>query len=262
MIAISAAGPNLEARVGDRFSSAPYLIILDTETMDFEAIPNPGASGRQGAGIKVVVLAVSRDVKAVLTGYCGPVAERHLRASGIEVFPNLTGTVREEVERYNLGGKALEQPLGISRAGIIVAFNVFADALSNTIKQFVNMLPMLAGVVLLLGLFNALISKDSLATVFSGNSLLDTLLGAGFGSIFAGSPVNSYIIGEELLDYDVSLYAVTALIYAWVTVGLIQLPAEAVALGRKFAFWRNGFSLIMAIPVAILTVAILELIEG
>ncbi len=263
IIAISAAGPNLESRIGDRFGISPYLIILDTETMAFEAIPNPGASGEQGAGMKAVVLAVSREVEAVLTGYCSPVAERHLKTSGINVISNLTGTVREEVERYKLlGEKTLEQPLRVSKASQIVDGTVFAGALRNTLKQFVNMLPMLAGVVLLIGLFNALISKDSIAAIFSGHSVLDTLLGAGFGSLFAGNPVNSYVIGDELLNYDVSLYAVTAFILAWVSVGLVQLPAEIVALGRGFALSRNGLALIMTIPTAILTVAILELIEG
>ena len=262
IIAISAAGPNLEARIGDRFGVSPYLIILDTETMAFEAIPNPGASGGQGAGMKAVVLAVSREVKAVLAGYCSPVAERHLKTSGIEVVTNLTGTVREEVEQYKLGGGPLEQSLRVTKTSRIIDGTVFAGAFRNTLKQFVNMLPMLVGVVLLIGLFNALISKDSIAAVFSGHSVLDTLLGAGFGSLFAGNPVNSYVIGDELLTYDVSLYAVTAFILAWVSVGLVQLPAEIVALGRGFALSRNGLSLVMTIPTAILTVAILELIEG
>ena len=256
-IAISSQGPNLDARVGDRFGTSPYLIILDTETMDFEALPNPGAEGGQGAGMKVVVLAVTREVQAVLTGSCSPVPERHLRASGIEVLSNLTGTVKEAVNDYKLR----KEPQKDLKSRRIVDSAVLVGAFRNTIKQFANMLPMLAGVVLLIGLFNSAVSKDSLATVFSGNSLLDTLLGAGFGSFFAGNPVNSYVIGDELLGYDVSLYAVTAFILAWVSVGLIQMPAEAVALGKRFALWRNGLALVMAVPTAILTVVILDLIK-
>lgn len=39
----------------------------------------------------------------------------------------------------------------------------------------------------------------------------------------------------------------------WVTVGLVQLPAEMPALGQRFALLRNAFSFILSIPVAILT---------
>lgn len=69
--------------------------------------------------------------------------------------------------------------------------------------------------------------------------------------------MTSYIIGGELLKNGVSLVAVLAFIVSWVTVGTVQLPAESLMLGRKFALLRNGISLIMAIAIAVLTVLIL-----
>jgi len=69
--------------------------------------------------------------------------------------------------------------------------------------------------------------------------------------------LTSYIIGGELLKNGVSLVAVLAFIVSWVTVGTVQLPAESLMLGRKFALLRNGISLIMAIAIAVLTVLIL-----
>ncbi len=68
--------------------------------------------------------------------------------------------------------------------------------------------------------------------------------------------MTSYIIGGELLKNGVSLVAVLAFIVSWVTVGTVQLPAESLMLGRKFALLRNGISLIMAIAIAVLTVLI------
>jgi len=120
----------------------------------------------------------------------------------------------------------------------------------------------MAGVVLLIGLFNAFVSRDLLASVFSGNPLLDTFWAACFGSFLAGNPLNSYVIGGELLRYGGSLYAVTALIIAWVTVGLVQLPAEIAALGRRFALVRNAASFLLAIAIAIFTVVVVNLIRG
>ena len=133
-------------------------------------------------------------------------------------------------------------------------------ATRSSARQFINLLPVLIGVVLLIGLFNAFISKDFLVSIFSGNMALDTLWGACFGSILAGNPINSYVIGGELLKYNISLFAVTALIVTWVTVGLVQLPAEIAALGRRFALLRNGLSFIFSIPIAIVTVLIVNII--
>lgn len=103
-------------------------------------------------------------------------------------------------------------------------------------------------------------SDRLLASIFSGNTFLDTLWGACFGSILAGNPINSYVIGGELLKYNISLFAVTALIVTWVTVGLVQLPAEIAALGKKFALLRNGLSFVLSIPIAIVTVLIVNVI--
>jgi len=111
---------------------------------------------------------------------------------------------------------------------------------------------------MLLGLFKTFISKDILFSIFSGKILLDTFLGASFGSISAGHPVNSYIIGGVLLKMGVSLFAVTAFLMTWVTVGLIQLPLEITVLGKRFAILRNSISFILSIPIALLTVLLLR----
>lgn len=153
------------------------------------------------------------------------------------------------------GGRGQAGEAGSGRRRYSLAFRKSA-------RQFANLLPMLAGVVLLIGLFNTFVSREVLASVFSGDPALDTLRGAGFGSILAGNPINSYIIGGELLKNDVSLYAVTALVITWVTVGLVQLPAEIAALGRRFGLVRNGLCFALSIPIAILTVLILTLGGG
>ena len=261
-IAISAGGPNLEAKVGHKLGTSQYLVIVEVETGDFETVPNPGVSGQRGAGIQSVLLAVSKGVKTIVTGYCSPAIKGQLKTSGIEVLTDVSGTVGEVIEKYKMG----ELNAGI-RAGAEskpswskVDKGALVHATRISVRQFINLLPILVGVVLLIGLFNAFASKDFLASIFSGNMALDTLWGACFGSIFAGNPINSYIIGGELLKFNISLFAVTALIVTWVTVGLVQLPAEIAALGRRFAFLRNGLSFIISIPIAIITVVIVNLI--
>ena len=125
--------------------------------------------------------------------------------------------------------------------------------LLNNMKMSI---PILLGVLLLVGLINTLVPKAFFSRVFTGNRLLDPLIGAVFGSVAAGSPLTSYVIGGELLNNGISLVAVLAFIISWVTVGAVQLPAESMMLGKSFALLRNGISLIMAVVIAVLTVLI------
>lgn len=130
-----------------------------------------------------------------------------------------------------------------------------ARSLVNNLKMSV---PILLGVLLLVGLVNTAIPKDFFSRIFTGHMILDPFIGALFGGVAAGNPLTSYIIGGELLSRGISLVAVLAFIVSWVTVGTIQLPAESLMLGRRFALLRNAVSFLMAFMIAILTVLTLE----
>lgn len=134
-------------------------------------------------------------------------------------------------------------------------------ALRISARQFSALLPILVAVVLLIGLLRAFISEDLVASILTGNTVVDTMIGAFFGSIVAGNPINSYVLGGELLKYGVSLFAVTALIVAWVSVGVVQLPAEMAALGRRFALVRLALSFGASIAIALATVIAFNLIS-
>jgi uncharacterized membrane protein YraQ (UPF0718 family) len=129
---------------------------------------------------------------------------------------------------------------------------------TNSVKRalvgFSGTLPLLAGVIILVGLMRTFVTREMFSTVFTGNLLTDTLLGSVIGSVSAGNPITSYVIGGELLAEGVSMYAVAAFIVAWVTVGVVQLPAEAGILGRRFALVRNLVSFVLSLVVAIATV--------
>lgn len=128
-------------------------------------------------------------------------------------------------------------------------------------KSFGTSLPILIGVILLLGLFLTYISSELIFSIFKGELFRDTMIGSIIGSISAGNPITSYIIGAELLEEGVSLLAVVAFMVAWVTVGIIQFPAEAAILGKRFAIARNFISFILAILVSMATVTILAMIQ-
>jgi len=124
----------------------------------------------------------------------------------------------------------------------------------KTLNNFKQTLPILIGVLLLISLVITAVPKNLYARVFTGVPVIDLFTGAISGSIAAGNPLNSYIIGGELLNQGISLIAVTAFILTWTTVGMIQLPAESLMLGKKFAVTRNVVSFVTALIIASLTV--------
>ncbi len=138
--------------------------------------------------------------------------------------------------------------------------NNLKEAVYKAGKALWRMFPVILGTILLVSIANTLIPKSFYTTIFTENILLDPFLGSIIGSVLVGNPVVSYILGGELLKQGVSLIAVTAFILAWVTVGIVQFPAEASILGKKFAIIRNITAFILAIIAAILTVFILNLI--
>ena len=102
-IAVSATAPHLDAEVDPRFGRCQYLLVVDSESMEFEAIENPAMSAPGGAGIQVAQLVVQKGVEAVITGDCGPNAFQVLSAAGIPVFVGASGSVRDVVEAHREG---------------------------------------------------------------------------------------------------------------------------------------------------------------
>jgi len=130
----------------------------------------------------------------------------------------------------------------------------FIDSLSRAGKSMALSLPIILSLLFLFGWMQVFLPRKVLLYLFRGQALSDTLTGALLGSIFTGNAANSYIIGGELLQRGVSLFAVAAFMTAWVTVGIIQLPAEAAFLGRRFSITRNCISLVLAVMVAVAAV--------
>ncbi len=125
------------------------------------------------------------------------------------------------------------------------------EALKKALRSLYTITPMLLGTIGLVGLFQAFVPPETLHTLFSGTLWSDTLVGTLVGGVSVGQPVISYIIGGELLDEGVSLYAITAFILAWVTLGVVQLPFEASVFGMRFTVVRNLLAFIFAMVTAV-----------
>ena len=102
-IAVSSTGNDLDSPFSPVFGRCPVYIIVDTDTMSFQAVPNLAASAAGGAGIQAAQDVAGRGVKAVVTGNIGPNAYQVLASAGVPVYVFSGGTVRQAIEAYRAG---------------------------------------------------------------------------------------------------------------------------------------------------------------
>jgi predicted Fe-Mo cluster-binding NifX family protein len=102
-VAVSSTGGSLDSAVDPRFGRSPYHVIVETETMAFEAMPNASMSSPSGAGIGAAQAVAGKGIQAVLTGSIGPNASSVLSQVGIKMFSGASGTVRQAVETFKEG---------------------------------------------------------------------------------------------------------------------------------------------------------------
>ena len=102
-IAVAASGNTLDAQVDPRFGRCAWFVIVESDTMAFEAVQNPGAMAGGGAGIQAAQLVASKGAQAVVAGNMGPNAHQALSAAGLQVLPFAGGTVRQAVEAVKAG---------------------------------------------------------------------------------------------------------------------------------------------------------------
>ena len=110
-ICITAEGDNLDAPVDARFGRCNYFIIVDAETLEFEAVKNVYQDAGGGVGIQTAKLMSDKGVELVLSGNIGPNAFETLKAAGIKVVNGISGTVKDVIEQYKKGEiKTKENP--------------------------------------------------------------------------------------------------------------------------------------------------------
>ena len=110
-IAVSATAPSLDAEVDPRFGRCQHFIIIDPQTMEFEALDNSNAMASGGAGISTAQMIAGKGVEAVLTGNCGPNAYQTLSAAGVRVITGASGKMKDAIEDFKAGKlQASSQP--------------------------------------------------------------------------------------------------------------------------------------------------------
>ncbi|MCD4840456.1 MAG: DUF5320 family protein [Methanosarcinales archaeon] len=102
-ICVTSNGPTMDASVDPRFGRCQYFVFVDSETMEYEAMPNPGIGASSGAGIQAAQTIADKGVGVVITGQVGPNAIQTLGATNISIVTGASGTVSDAIEQYKSG---------------------------------------------------------------------------------------------------------------------------------------------------------------
>jgi len=115
-ICVTSNGPTMDASVDPRFGRCQYFVFVDSETMEHEAMPNPGIGASSGAGIQAAQTVVDKGAGVVITGQVGPNAIQTLGAANISIVTGASGTISDAIEQYKSG--RLQAAPGAPAAGM------------------------------------------------------------------------------------------------------------------------------------------------
>ena len=154
-VAVPAEGPNFNAIVSDRLGLSPYLFIVNLESKEFEILRSPRDSGGSGTGMQMVALIIAKKSNVILTDWCSSVAEKYLSAHGVDIVTGMSGTVAEVLEKFEKNLKIQEEKVE-DLAPLVKKIDrrVMAQAIWSASRQFKNLLPVMMGVVFLVGFFS------------------------------------------------------------------------------------------------------------
>ena len=85
-IIMTTVAPNIESEVDPRFGRGAYLLVIDTDTLEWQAHPNPGVGASGGAGIQAAQFVTEHKADAVISGDFGPHAFEALHAAGVPMY--------------------------------------------------------------------------------------------------------------------------------------------------------------------------------
>ncbi|MFC2139046.1 NifB/NifX family molybdenum-iron cluster-binding protein [Bacteroidota bacterium] len=101
-IAVSATGGSLESLVSEKFGRCEYFLIIESESMKFEAMSNLGEKMPSGAGPKAAETIIKKGAQVILTGAIGGRAEAVLKSGNVTIVTGIAGKikVKDAVENY------------------------------------------------------------------------------------------------------------------------------------------------------------------
>jgi predicted Fe-Mo cluster-binding NifX family protein len=91
-VIIASTDKSLDSPVSFAFGRAPYFIVADTKSEEYEVVENKFVAVAQGAGVTASQEVINQKAQAVVAGNFGPNAYNVLQAAGIKIY-SISGTM-------------------------------------------------------------------------------------------------------------------------------------------------------------------------
>ena len=124
-------------------------------------------------------------------------------------------------------------------------------ALKIAWNSFTRMLPMMLGIIGLIGIMLTILAPETIKQVFSNASLWSTVAAAIVGSITLIPAFIAFPLAASLIREGAGVMPIAAFVTTLTMVGIITLPMEINLLGRRYTFLRNALSFLAAIIIAL-----------
>lgn len=120
-LAIALKENDYNSSVDERFGRAPFFIIIDSDTKEFEIIENEAKDEATGAGLKAVKNLLKHEIDVIIAGEIGPKAGELIydleiptfKFKDLEKVDEIVNAFNENtLEKYDLSPK----PMGLRKA--------------------------------------------------------------------------------------------------------------------------------------------------
>ena len=133
------------------------------------------------------------------------------------------------------------------------------EAAKATFKIFYVILPVLVFVFVLMGLIQAYVSRETIASILGQKSgIIGIIYAEIIGSIALFMPPAVFPFGGYLHDNGASYGAIAGFVFTAILIGVTTLPLEFKLLGKRFAIARNIFTFVITFFIALVMEVILR----
>lgn len=131
-------------------------------------------------------------------------------------------------------------------------------SLKIAFKTFLRILPIIIIIVVFIGFLLGFLPPEIISEVVGEQAgFLGIMVTAILGSILFIPALISFPLAASLLKGGASIMSVAAFITTLTMVGIVTLPLELREMGKKITIFRNVFSFVFAIIIALIMGAVL-----
>ncbi|MBF0468007.1 MAG: magnetochrome domain-containing protein [Desulfamplus sp.] len=102
-VAVASTGPGIVYQISARFEKSPYFVVFDPAQNSYSVATNPNVNDLFGQGVETAQYMVDLNASSVIAGSFSQDALNAFHVLMVNVYPGLTGSVRDVLSSYMAG---------------------------------------------------------------------------------------------------------------------------------------------------------------